>query len=130
MASSLYLVHDSELGFDINASSSHLARLFSQECGFRPLPWMARKMTSWLLKGFDPALIEEAIRRTSMAPRPSWAYLEAILRNAEKSKTFDLDEFFKAETEYIASRNKTDNKPMESYKHLDRYHGIDWPDGR
>lgn len=127
MASSLYLVHDAELNFDIDAASTHLARLFSQECGFRPLPWMARKMSSWLSRGFDPALIEEAVRRTSMAPRPSWAYLEAILRNAEKAKTFDLDEFFKAESAYIANRSKSDNSPMISYTYLDRYNGADWP---
>ena len=127
MESSLYLVHDSDLDFDLDKASTHLARLFSQECGFRPLPWMARKMSFWLSKGFDSGLIEEAVRRTSMAPRPSWAYLEAILRNAEKAKTFDLDEFFKAESDYIANRNKADNMPKVSYTYLDRYNGVDWP---
>ena len=89
-------------------------------CGPHPLHETLSKLLN-VPKSAVPEIIE---------PRPSWAYLEAILRNAEKAKTFDLDEFFKAESAYIANRSKSDNAPMISYTYLDRYNGVDWPDGR
>ncbi|MDO5325828.1 MAG: hypothetical protein Q4G00_03790 [Clostridia bacterium] len=124
MNTALYVAHDSELDFNLADVADHLAFLFAQECGFRPLPWMQRKMTGFLSKGFDPALIEEAIRRTSCAPRPSWAYLNAIMNNAAAAKTYDLDEFLTAS---LARRSKEPSisVPVQDYKYLNTALGGD-----
>ncbi len=44
------------------------------------LPWMTREFDKLLLQ-WSAELLQEAISRTARAPRPSWAYFSAILRN-------------------------------------------------
>lgn len=44
------------------------------------LPWMTREFDQ-LLRQWPAELLQEAISRTARAPRPSWAYLSAILQN-------------------------------------------------
>lgn len=44
------------------------------------LPWMTREFEK-LLQQWPAELLQEAISRTARAPRPSWAYFSAILRN-------------------------------------------------
>lgn len=67
------------------AGSKYLTRYFCEECGFRPLPWMQRKFKTLLENGWDVPMLESVIESTSMAPRPSWAYLAAIIRNSDEA---------------------------------------------
>lgn len=122
MSAQLHVAYDNQSPIDLNSTSEHLALLFSQECGFRPLPWMQRNMTDYLRRGFDPALIEEAIRRTSQAPRPSWAYLAAIMNNAAAAQTYDLQEFLSASMARIPARQG----PRQSYTYLDQAITLDF----
>ena len=62
--------------------SKYLTRYFCEECGFRPLPWMQRKFKALLDSGWDVPTLEAVVDCTAMAPRPSWAYLAAIIRNS------------------------------------------------
>ncbi len=78
--------------------AEYLTRYFCRECGFRPLPWMPRKFKELLQKGYDQKGIEELIELTAMAPRPSWAYLAAIVRNEDQmvDNLIQMNDFYKA----------------------------------
>ena len=70
------------------SDAKYLTRYFCEECGFRPLPWMERKFKALLDSGWDVPTLESVIGCTAMAPRPSWAYLAAIIRNSETCAGF------------------------------------------
>lgn len=59
--------------------AKRLTALFCRECGFKPLPYMAREFARYLVQGYEPDLLEEIINRTAMAPRPSFAYFRAVI---------------------------------------------------
>lgn len=61
--------------------SKRLTGIFCRECGFKPLPYMAREFARYLAMGYEVDMLEEVIRITSWAPRPTFAYLAAIMRN-------------------------------------------------
>lgn len=89
---SLYLVKTPD--HDTTATEAvKLSHEFCYQCGFRALPYLAEEMTKYLLQGFDPAMIREAIARTARAPRPSFAYLSAIMRNAAAAGQYDYPSF-------------------------------------
>lgn len=73
--------------------AAKLAHLFAYECGFSPLPWMYRQFAQLLEEGFSFELLEEIISRTSRAPRPSWAYLAAIIAGCRIRHAYDLPSF-------------------------------------
>lgn len=85
MTQPLYVAFDSvqDREAKLLASSKYLTRYFCEECGFRPLPWMQRKFRIILDHGWDVPALEKVIESTAMAPRPSWAYLAAIIRNSD-----------------------------------------------
>lgn len=58
-----------------------LATYFCYECGFAQLPYMARQFVRWLQDGCEYAMIKQAIDTTARAPRPSFAYLDTVVRN-------------------------------------------------
>ena len=70
-----------------------LANHFAYECGFRRLPWMEKAFLGLLQKGMSYDLIMHLVGLTSRAPRPSWAYLNAIANNAMLHGAKTLDEF-------------------------------------
>lgn len=90
MLNTLYVVPDQN---EEHLSAPELAELFSRECGIRPLPYMQRAFAQFLQEGFEPLMLQEVIFRTAMAPRPSWAYLDAILRNCRSEGIFDYVKF-------------------------------------
>lgn len=73
--------------------SNQLAQQFAYECGFRRLPWMQKAFLQLLDKGFSFQLLQHFITLTSWAPRPSWAYLQAIANSAISNDAYDLDAF-------------------------------------
>lgn len=89
----LYLVRPDTVDSSISAQAMNLAKEFSYQCGFRLLPFMVHEMTRFLLNGFEPTMISEAIYRTSRAPRPSFAYLSAVMRNAAAAGQYDYASF-------------------------------------
>ena len=91
MSTALYIVSKSEK--PAAAISAKLAGMFARECGFKLLPWMPRKFAQLLEDGYSCELLEEIIIRTSMAPRPSWAYLAAIISSCAIRGVHDLPEF-------------------------------------
>ena len=67
---------------------------FCLNCGCRRLPWMPAAMREWIeVDGFEEGVFREAFRRTARAPRPSWAYLEAIMGYARASGCLDIVSF-------------------------------------
>lgn len=75
---------------DLVRLSKVLAVSFARECGFRPLPWMQRGFYRLLDEGFEYHLLLQIIEQTSHAPRPSWAYLDAIVRRCRMHEIFTL----------------------------------------
>lgn len=75
-------------------TSKVLAVSFAHECGFRPLPWMERNFLHLLNEGFEYLLLVEIIGQTSRAPRPSWAYLDSIVRRCRMHEIYTLVNFF------------------------------------
>ncbi len=84
MANRLYVAYKSDSPAQLVHDAKYLVRYFCEECGFKPLPWMERKFTDLLSRGYSLSDVESMIESTSMAPRPSWAYLAAIIRNNEQ----------------------------------------------
>jgi hypothetical protein len=77
----------------INNLAVTLTMEYTAECGFRPLPWMVREFFKLLSEGFEPDMLSEVIARTARAPKPSWAYLAAVIRNARAAQAFGLTAF-------------------------------------
>lgn len=94
--SALYLVTPENNDQAITDQAVHLAEEFSFQCGFRMLPYMVKEMERYLLDGFQPDMITEAIARTARAPRPSFAYLAAIMRNAKAAGHYDYASYSKS----------------------------------
>lgn len=92
--STLYLVNSAKKAAAGAQLASVLVDDFCLNCGCRRLPWMPAAVREWLEDGFEEGVIREAIRRTSRAPRPSWAYLEAIMGYARASGCFDIVSFY------------------------------------
>ncbi|MBE5781990.1 MAG: hypothetical protein E7329_01585 [Clostridiales bacterium] len=92
MSSALYLVSD-QPSFNLHNSVDYLAELYSDECQLPALPFVRRNLRQFLAEGFSGDLLAEAIKRTAMAPRPSWYYLNAIICNCRASHIFSLDDF-------------------------------------
>lgn len=84
---SLHVVKGSEINPDISQSAEDLTNQFCYMCGFRRLPWMLEAFSTYLQEGYEPAMVLEVIRRTARAPRPSWAYLEAIMDRCTELKS-------------------------------------------
>lgn len=91
MPAPLYVAFKAESPSSSAEDAKHLVRYFCQECGFRPLPWMQRKFSELLHSGYSVPDLESIIDTTAMAPRPSWAYLSAIIRNNAQM----VDEYFR-----------------------------------
>lgn len=84
MSQSLYVAYRAEGPSQLAHDAKYLTSYFCNECGFRPLPWMQRKFSELLERGYDVPTLKGVIEDTSMAPQPSWAYLSAIIRNSEE----------------------------------------------
>ena len=84
MTRSLYVAYEAQGPSQLIYDAKDLVRYFCSECGFRPLPWMQRQFLDLLSRGYDVSTLKSIIDDTARAPRPSWAYLEAIIRNSEE----------------------------------------------
>ena len=89
MAAHLQVVHSTDSPADqLITEARRLTGLYCRECGFQPLPYMAREFARLLSDGYESQMLEAVIHRTSWAPRPSFAYFRAIIRNAGDRRTF------------------------------------------
>lgn len=95
MTSPLYIAFNATKDAEekLLSDAKYLTRYFCEECGFRPLPWMERKFKALLDAGWDVPTLESVICCTAMAPRPSWAYLAAIVRNSGSCAGFSSRHF-------------------------------------
>lgn len=86
MPKSLWVVSPSDTdGMSKKEQAEHLAKFYAEECGFRQLPWMKREFLEYLNLGFEMDMLREVIHRTARAPRPSWAYLSAIISRCDQN---------------------------------------------
>lgn len=77
----------------IHESAENLVCRYCEYCDMRRLPWMHQAFSQLLEEGFAAQLLEEIILKTAQAPRPSWAYLQAIIRNCRSSGVYVLADF-------------------------------------
>ena len=71
-------------------TATDLVDLWCLNCGMKRLPWMKPAFSQLLAEGFAADLLHEAISRTARAPRPSWAYFQAIINNCRSVGVYDL----------------------------------------
>lgn len=116
----LHIVAPENTRQSIDTQAAHLAAHFADECGFRLLPYMAEEMTRYLQDGFAPEMISEAIARTARAPRPSFAYLAAIMRNAKAAKQYDYQSFASSRRRSSAHYSNEREYTAEFWEEWDR----------
>lgn len=109
MTSPLYVAYEAESPSQLTHDAKYLVSYFCNECGFRPLPWMQRKFLELLSRGYDVPTLKDVIESTSMAPRPSWAYLAAIIRNSEEQ----IREFSRRFPPASSSRDENQQQEQE-----------------
>ena len=102
MAAQLNVVYSPSKDREILITDAeYLVRQFCTECGFKPLPYMAREFARWLFIGYEREMIDHAIQLTARAPRPSFAYLNAIIRRSVHCKTYD---------EFVSNRYRAEDE--------------------
>ena len=74
-------------------TADELVDHYCESCGMKRLPWMKPEFSQLLAEGFTPQLLDEIISKTAHAPRPSWAYLLAIVGNCRTYGVYKLDDF-------------------------------------
>lgn len=74
-------------------AAESLVNRYCEFCDMRRLPWMHAAFLQLLEEGFALQLLEEVILKTAQAPRPSWAYLTAIIRNCRSNGVYVLADF-------------------------------------
>lgn len=93
MANALRIV-DNETPMQNNKkAAAEMASYFAIQCGMRKLPWMAAEFEKLINKGFEVELLQEIVDRTARAPRPSWAYLNAIIGKCLYYAAYDMATF-------------------------------------
>ncbi|MBR0227072.1 MAG: hypothetical protein IJQ62_01845 [Clostridia bacterium] len=88
MTAQLHVVSSpSEERKQILSDAKYLTERFCRECGFKILPYMGREFARYLRLGYEREMLEMVIDITARAPRPSFAYFDAVMRNAYDCKT-------------------------------------------
>lgn len=104
MSTALYIVPDRE---KMNYTANDLVSLYTEECNLQALPFVHRMINEYLQAGFEDLMIAEAIMRTAMAPKPSWYYLQAIMRNCKNTGIYTYDDFVSKNHRREKSRKRT-----------------------
>lgn len=73
---------------------NHLVAAWCYECGMPRLPWCARYFGQCLDNGLTPQLLEELISTTARAARPSFAYLDFLVRMCDYSGIKDQSDWW------------------------------------
>ena len=92
MSTALYLVADQKNTRSLY-TEEYLADLYREECDLKVLPFVLRNFRQFLEEGFEGQMLAEAIKRTAMAPRPSWYYLDAIIKYCRASHIYTYEDF-------------------------------------
>ncbi len=61
--------------------------------GVEPRPYHVDQIAWYLQCGFDHGMIIAAAESTAMAPRPTWAYFKAIMRNCARDGCHTAEEY-------------------------------------
>ena len=67
-----------EQGTSTPAFITYLGQVYHTYMGVRPTPGMMIRLEEWAIETHQD-IVEYAIMEASLAPRPSWAYINAIL---------------------------------------------------
>lgn len=69
-------------------------------------PVAKQRMRMCLSSGMDPYLIQTAMDEAAMAPRPSWAYANAILMRLLQEECFTLDAYEQRQIRWANRRSR------------------------
>lgn len=89
----------------------YYARAFNRS----PAPGIQRELATRIRDGMSADVIRAAIDDTMMAPRPSWAYMTAILRRCDLEGIRTLAEWNTSKERYQASKNPALNYQQRDY---------------
>ncbi len=89
---------------------------YFEYCTALPTAHMHRDiMVDWLSEGFEEDMLHICIAETARAPRPTWRYLEAIVRHCRTDKAFTADEWNDRDVRWrrgYSSRKEKFNAPL------------------
>ena len=97
----------------ILSDAKYLVEYFCHECGFKPLPFMAREFARYLHLGYEREMLEMVVDLTARAPRPSFAYFNAVMAHAYGFKTVSDFLFYRrhrSEDQNLSSPVDLDNE--------------------
>lgn len=80
-----------------------------------PAPGIQRELATRIKGGMCADVIRAAIDDTMLAPRPSWAYMAAILRRCDLENIKTLADWNASKMRYQASRNPALNYEQRNY---------------
>lgn len=78
-------------------------------------PGVQRELATRIKAGMTADVIRAAIDDTMMAPRPSWAYLAAILRRCDLEDIKTLQDWNESKSRYKSSGNPAINYEQRTY---------------
>ena len=96
----------------ISTGLSHNAILHKCEQTFAfvfdrtPSEWEQKDIAFYIRKGIEDDVITAAIMATAAAPRPTWRYTVAILRNLVNERCYTLEDWFKREERFAAKKHE------------------------
>lgn len=80
-----------------------------------PAPGIQRELATRIRDGMSAEVLRAAIDDTMMAPRPSWAYMAAILRRCDLENIKTITDWRQSKERYQASRNPALNYSQRTY---------------
>ena len=80
-----------------------------------PAPGIQRELATRIRDGMSADVLRAAIDDTMMAPRPSWAYMAAILRRCDLENIKTIADWRQSKERYQASRNPALNYSQRTY---------------
>lgn len=110
---------------------------YARAFGRSPAPGIQRELATRIRDGMGADVIRAAIDDTMIAPRPSWAYMAAILRRCDLEGIRTMADWIASKERFQAAKNPALNYEQRNYTEdmfgqdffvdLDKYAGGDNP---
>lgn len=88
---------------------------YARAFGRSPAPGIQRELATRIRDGMSAEVLRAAIDDTMMAPRPSWAYMAAILRRCDAEGILTLEQWNTSKERYQARKNPALNYEQRTY---------------
>lgn len=93
-------------GLSQNAMQHKYEQVFAFVFDRTPSEWEQKDIAFYIRKGIQEDVITAAILATAAAPRPTWRYTVAILRNLVNERCYSLEDWYKREERFAAKKHE------------------------